>query len=292
MADKQLIGQVVAAEKAAVRLSVERDKAEKTAEKERTFREKAERIAETATKEKDQVESAYKEEVKRNLFLTKSGSRDKDLLEGFIHQIILYAADGKQILQEALRNQDALRKMSAEKMVDLIEGIYEINEKIMSAAKFSTTANFRLNSSMITEDFNAFIRGYLDTISSAYNSRISILHSLDEKPFNLKFNPIEAGMLIENFISNSKKARATKIIFESVVQPRAIAITITDNGSGIDPAIKDQARIFEKGYTRTSGSGLGLYFCSQKAESMGGALSISETQPPRGTRFLLKVNKK
>jgi signal transduction histidine kinase len=290
--DKKLIGQVVAAEKAAVRLSAERDRAEKLAEKERVSREKAEKLAETITKEKVVVESAYNEEVKRNLFLTNSGSRDKDLLEGFIHQIILYAANGKQILQDAMQNQRLRNGNDDERLGGILERLYEINENIISTARFSTTANFRLNSSMITEDVNAFVRGYLDTISSAYNSRITIHHSLDEKVFNLKFNPIEFGMIIENFVSNSKKARATKITFESAVNQRAIEISITDNGSGIDPTIKDQTRIFEKGYTRTNGSGLGLYICSQKIESMGGSLTIAETQPARGARFILKVIKK
>jgi len=72
-----------------------------------------------------------------------------------------------------------------------------------------------------------------------------------------------------------------------------VAISVTDDGSGVKPA--DLARIFEKFYRggrsdgRKAGTGLGLSICKGLVEAMGGTI---EAQSPaarrRGTRILLR----
>jgi len=144
---------------------------------------------------------------------------------------------------------------------------------------------------MIDEDFNAFIKQYLEVIASAYTSRIQIRLELDSNEFIIRFNPIEMGMVFENFISNSKKARSSYILFTSTIKSNVLELTIIDNGKGIDKQILNNERIFEKGFTRTDGSGLGLYFCKNQIESIGGELKLTQEQPKRGTSFTIKVAK-
>ena len=160
-----------------------------------------------------------------------------------------------------------------------LEDILETTEKIVSTSRFATTANFRLDSSMITEDFNSFVNEYLEKIAVAYNSRIKIHPKIEEKIFKLHFNPIEMGMVLENFISNAKKARASNITFTSTLKSKTLKIMIEDDGRGLDKRITEKERIFEKGFTRTSGSGLGLYFCKKKIDNLGGELKLSDPHP-------------
>ncbi|MCI5190664.1 MAG: ATP-binding protein, partial [Candidatus Electrothrix sp. AS4_5] len=91
------------------------------------------------------------------------------------------------------------------------------------------------------------------------------------------------------FIGNSKKARASNITFSSLLKERILNITVEDNGKGLDQKIKEKDRIFEKGFTRTSGSGLGLYFCRKQIESLGGELKLSVDQPKRGVSFTIRI---
>ncbi len=296
--DKNLIKQVALAEKALLKAKKAEYEAQKAAEQEKIARKKAEDIAQKATvetkkvsKEKDDIEVAYKEEKKRNLFLTGSNSRDKDLLEGFIHQIILYASNSKGTLQNVLQSPSRFKKMTGANLRILLEDILEITEKIISTSRFATTANFRLDSSMINEDFNLFLDEYLEKIAVAYNSQIKIHNKLEDNIFKLHFNPIEMGMVLENFISNAKKARASNITFTSTLKSKILKLVIEDDGKGLDKRITEKERIFEKGFTRTAGSGLGLYFCKKKIEKLGGELKLSELQPKRGTSFTIKVVK-
>ncbi len=296
--DKDLIKQISLSEKALIKAKIAEQEAQKFAEQEKQARIKAEERANEATvkaasisKEKDKLEKDYKEEVKRNIFLTGSGSRDKELLECFIHQIILYASQSKASLQNILQSPTKLKEMSFEELQETFSTLLEVNGKIISTSRFATTANFRLKSSMITEDFNIFLREYLEKIATAYNSQIKIITELDICKFELKFNPIEMGMVLENFISNAKKARALNISFASTINSNVFELIVEDNGHGIDKQITQKERIFEKGFTRTDGSGLGLYFCKNQIETLGGELKLSQTQPTRGASFTIKVAK-
>ncbi|MCI5150011.1 MAG: sensor histidine kinase, partial [Candidatus Electrothrix sp. MAN1_4] len=215
--------------------------------------------------------------------------RDKELLECFIHQIILYASQSKGEIQNILQSPSRFDKMTGKNLKNLLEKTLYIIEKIISTSRFATTANFRLDSSMIKEDLNAFMKEYLEIISVSYNSRIKINTNIESRKCEIQFNPIEFGMVLENFIGNSKKARASNITFSSSLKERVLNILIEDNGKGLDRKIKEKDRIFEKGFTRTTGSGLGLYFCRNQIESLGGELKLSDVQPNRGIGFIIRI---
>jgi signal transduction histidine kinase len=294
--DAKLIQQVEAADKALQKAKQAELEAQKAADKEREARLAAEETAKAATEEteklsnaKDEIELAYEEEKKRNLFLTGSNTRDKELLECFIHQIILYSSQSKGDLQNILQTPSRFNKMTGEHLRDFLESLLESIEKIISTSRFATTANFRLDSSMIKDDLNSFIKEYLEKIAGLYNPRIIINTDIESKEFEVKFNPIEMGMVLENFIGNSKKARASNITFSSSLKERILSILIEDNGKGLDKRIKEKDRIFEKGFTRTTGSGLGLYFCRNQIESLGGELKLSDDQPKRGVSFTIRI---
>ncbi len=287
--NNDLLKQISNAEKSILKSKEAQQKAEKIAEQEKKARLQTEKKVIEISKEKEKIGEELKEEVKRNIFLTSSTSRDKDLLEGFIHQIILYASDLKANLQNVLQFPKKLENVSLNELQNMFSILFEINEKIISTSRFATTANFRLKSSMITEDLNGFIFEYLKNISPAYNKTININTYTDSNKFEIIFNPIELGMTLENFINNSKKAKASKISFSSSVKTNIFEIIIEDNGNGLNKNIRDRNRIFEKGFTRTGGSGLGLHFCKNQIESLGGELKLAVKQPERGTKFIIKV---
>lgn len=297
--DEKLIKQVAIAEKAFLKAKKAEHEALIAADREKEARLEAEAKARSVTakvemvvKEKEIIEVAYQEEKKRNLFLTGSSSRDKDLLEGFIHQIIIYASHSKVSLQNILQSSGRFEKMTGDALRALLEDLLDITDKIISTSRFATTANFRLNSSMLDVDFNSFLAEYLGKIAPSYNARIKIHADVGNKDFPLHFNPIEMGMVLENFINNSKKARASNISFTSSVKMNILEITIVDDGKGLDKQIKEKKRIFEKGFTRTYGSGLGLYFCKNQIESVGGEIKLSEIQPKRGMSLTIRMAKK
>ena len=86
----------------------------------------------------------------------------------------------------------------------------------------------------------------------------------------------------------STKARATKfsINIASFPDSNGVQLEITDNGRGIT---EDYQRIFERGFTRTNGSGIGLFFCRKILDKIGAEIKVSDLQPVHGACFTIRI---
>ena len=70
----------------------------------------------------------------------------------------------------------------------------------------------------------------------------------------------------------------------------AVAFTVCDNGSGI--SAEDLPHIFERGYSKDGGDGLGLTICREIIESAGGTISVEKTGAEGTTvRFTVPAEK-
>ena len=279
-----------AAEQEALRIATEelsaRVEAEKAAQKHNKLRVEAERKAKA-------LSVAYEEEKKRNLFLVSHENRDKEQLESFLHQIVIYTSAAKQKVTAALlKLNDPSNELNRDDMTEYLSDLLESVEKVMTTSRFATSANFKLDSTKITDDVCLYIQQYLSTISTAYNSRIQINVELAAKPFITTFTPIELGMALDNLVSNAKKSRASIIIFTiNDAANGVLQVDIQDNGRGLSKSILEPSRIFEKGITTTRGSGLGLFHSKKQIERMGGELTLPEEQPVRGFKITMKLRK-
>lgn len=232
-------------------------------------------------------------EKKRNLFLTISESRDKEQLESFIHQLIIYASASKDLLNdEIISISNSKIDIKKDDIINLLSELLENNEKIITTSRFATTAAFMLDSAQIEDDLPLYIEQYINKITTAYHRKIEVLCKDYNGKFTTRFSPIEIGMILDNLVANSQKARSTKVVFTLSKEDKDILkIDIRDNGRGFSSKIKDTSRIFEKGYTTTDGSGLGLFHVKKQLENFGGEISIPEEQPDRGARFLIRIKK-
>jgi signal transduction histidine kinase len=273
------------AEKKAKQEAILRFEAEQETVKQVQLRTEAENKAET-------LYTAYDEEKKRNLFLLSSENKDKEQLESFLHQIIIYTASAKQKITSALLSiNDPNQELDREKISGSLSDLLESVDKVMTTSRFATTANFKLDSTKIKDDIGVYIEQYLNTISTAYNSRIQIKVEQNSKPFITNFTPIELSMVLDNLVSNAKKSRASIIFFKIETKTNGIIeVLVEDNGRGLDKSLIEPSRIFEKGVTTTRGSGLGLFHSKKQIEKMGGDLVLPD-QPEKGFKILIRLRK-
>ena len=259
-----------------------REKAEKQIKKEKEEREKAE-------SERDQAEAAYEEEKKRNLFLSSVSTLDHDTILNLHHQIIIYSTSINNVITNNIDKVKHKEKFNQEKLLNLLEQLSFKNQKILSISKFATKANFRLNAETIREDLAVFIQQYIEEICILYSGDgLNISVNSDAKLI-IEFKPIELTMLIDNLVSNSKKAGATTVTMDIKQQsPKEIELTVTDDGRGFDRKIKELGRIFEKGFTTTDGSGLGLYHVAYIVDQMGGSIDVDQTYS-KGAKFMIRI---
>lgn len=249
---------------------------------------KARRAAEIASAKKD---TELKIERERSLFLLSQGTRDKDVLENLHHQVIIYASNSIGCIEKNLISINNGKVPTLDEIKVAFEQLLLLNQQVIAASRFATTANFKLESSKIEADIGSYIHQYITKVCPIHEGNIDLDADNFAKPFKRKFSPIEISIIIDNLIDNASKAGAGYIKFV-ITQDDAnsIKILVKDNGEGISDDIDPPERIFEKGITTTTGSGLGLYHVRQLLESMQGTISLHRTGSA-GTELSIRIYK-
>lgn len=95
--------------------------------------------------------------------------------------------------------------------------------------------------------------------------------------------------MIDNLVNNAEKAGASTVDFTiKQISAKQIEILVTDDGKGLEDSIQDPDRIFEKGYSTTDGSGLGLYHVAYILDQMGGGITVNN-QYKNGIQFIIRI---
>lgn len=291
--DKRLLKRIDEAAKRFEELREAEEKARKQADEEREAKEAAQARASTAEAAVSKVSEQLSEEKKRNLFLTSISTLDTDTILNLHHQVTQYAVAVQQHIENFLVKISGKTTIPAADVMNAFDRISLLNRKIMGVSKFATKANFRLESEKIEADLAEYVEQYINDVAREFVlGPMAITVSSDEKGFVQSFKPIDVAVVVDNLIANAKKAKASQIAF-SISHPskNTVHITATDDGRGVDPKISDLEQIFEKGFSTTDGSGLGLYHVRLVLGEMKGTIEASRNEGAKGTNFLIRIAK-
>lgn len=288
--DAGLIEQIRTFEAQLDELKRQKEDSDKKAEEARYAAEK-ERIKRI---EEENKRKAAEEEIesrkKQNLFLQSIGTLDKDRIIKYHHDIRLHALT----VQNALSNiskQITVDAPDIDKLKKNIGLISRCNDRIISIAQFATKANFNSTGDIIEEDLVAFVQDYLtEVLPPFYGSDIKITCDNNGCSKILKFKPIEIGLIIDNFLSNSLKAGASIFAASFSRQGEKLILDVCDDGNGLSSKISNPSTIFEMGITTTNGSGLGLYNAAQFVQNeLRGTIEVISDFVYNSTRKGFKI---
>jgi signal transduction histidine kinase len=287
LGNTELLNRIAEAEKRYQSMRTAEEEARALAEKERKAREDAEQRAAIARREarkfqqeQRETATALEEEKKRNLFLTANSNADLDTVINLHHQISICSSTIDKHLKLLTLKASKGKSISPQELTDLVDRISLANKKIQTITRFATKANFRLDAAEITEDLPTFIEQYLLNVCAVYTGPGFTIAVENKAGENVKkaFRPLEMTMAIDNIVSNARKANANRLdVTISLREKKVLDIIFCDNGDGLNPAVKDRSRLFEKGFTTTRGSGLGLYHVKDILGRMGGLVGIEST---------------
>jgi len=288
--DKTFLTKLAIAEKRFEQLKKSEADARQAADRERAAAEAATERAETAETAAEQARAEADTERRRSHFLESIVSLDTATILNLHHQVTIYAVDIAQQIENLLLETEGKKAVSRDEMLKALEQMAFLNRKVLAVTRFAARANFKLESGKIETDLAAFITDYIEQIArTSRSARLRIQVENTHPGLNLRFNPIEASIIVDNMIDNSKKAKASWIKFQmSQLDKNGLLIRVSDNGRGIAPGT-DKKRIFEMGYTTTEGSGLGLYHVRQVLGEMGGSIELEDNNAERGAFFLIKL---
>lgn len=281
--DKQFLSKLEAAEARFEELKAAEAEARKVADRERA-------AAVHATERAERVEQEIEIERRRSHFLDEATSIDVKRLLSLQHQVTLYSVEVNQQIENLLVDTAGSRSVPRERILLALEQIVFLNRRIQAVSRFAAVANFELDSGKVRADLAEYLTDYVQKVAMITGSARPKIDVENSHPgFMLKFNPMDAAIIVDNLVSNAKKVNASRIRFEiSAPDKNSLLMTVTDNGSGIARAV-DRKRIFEMGYSTTEGSGLGLYHVRQVLGEMNGTIDLDAEQPDRGVRFIIKL---
>ncbi len=241
------------------------------APEEREYIDKQLKSVKLATKnlelEKGEKEKELEVQKKESLFLSKVASADKDIIVNLNHTIENSTVSIKDIIADV--NQKIKDGRPISEIAQLIDELSLENEKIRVLAGFVSLANFNMQVESITKDIVLYIKEYLQVIKS---KTLKFKFADGNAEFVTKFKPLEISIILDNFISNSKKANASEITLSFKNINKSLHIFVSDNGKGIEAGIAKY--IFNRGYTTTKGSGIGLHHIKSIIEAMGGEIKF------------------
>lgn len=242
----------------------------------------------------DDLASEVETREREVLFLKSVSTLDEENLVNMLHQVGLDSSTIKNNVERLLNMVARHEKISNDYLANSLEGISLANKKVLAISQFATKANFKLQSQPIRADLVSFIEQYLLNVARDYVAAGLKLTIEDGHagPFEIKLKPIEVSIVFDNLLSNAKKAGAKGVVVSMHrISENGLRIVVTDRGRGFSPQIKKLEDVFRKGFTTTSGSGLGLYHVSTILKTMNGTISAATGPEGKGAQFTIDIKK-
>lgn len=235
-----------------------------------------EKAAEEITTKLTQTERELETTHRQALFLRNLANPKYENAVESLHMINTYAKSIKTNLDKVIRDMRGWAgTQEYDKITKRLFEIMKATQKISSTYNIVCHADYDIKKGKIEDNIVDFLHEYIeDTLFPRTGEILNIEIESDEKEHLLKFNPMEFGILIDNIIYNSLKAKAHNIKINVYGDGNATVINFSDDGVGLNTNITDPRKIFELGYTTTNGSGVGLAHVKKIAEDMGGTISI------------------
>lgn len=212
----------------------------------------AEQKAEEEKEKRKRAEHERDVQVQKNKYLTAVRNTSRDV-EDLLHVVLISSTNSLSLMntakiQLADKDLEGLR-------VSLDKFDYHIS-KINKLSKLITKADLSLLSESRDVDIQGFIQEYLSNFTDSFKIQY---HSDMAEPLEKKISVLDLSIILDNLISNSKKANATELRLDFSRNRRTCIVDFTDNGDGVDLELFTSQTIFEEGITnRRGGSGIGL----------------------------------
>ncbi|ANU46311.1 hypothetical protein ADH76_22255 [Enterocloster clostridioformis] len=247
---------------------------------------KAEEVSEKLTQTERELETTHRQA----LFLRNLANPKYENAVESLHMINTYAKSIKTNLDKVIKE---MRRWEGtpeyNKITKRLFEIMKATQKISSTYNIVCHADYDIKKGKIEDNIVDFLHEYIeDALFPRTGEILNIDIRSDEQIHILQFNPMEFGILIENIVYNSLKARAHNIIINVMGTDKETIISFIDDGVGLNTNITQSEKIFELGYTTTNGSGVGLAHVKKIIEDMGGTVAI-DTNVKSGFKIDMRI---
>lgn len=216
---------------------------------------KAKNAIKKAEQEKQKRKNAEQErdvQIQKNNYLSATRNTTKEV-QDLIHVVLISSTDSISLMDTA---RCQLKENDIEGLKVSLDKFYYHISKIQKLSKLITKADMSLFAESQIIDIQNYVREYLANFTNSFKIQY---HSKIKEPLGKKIPVLDLSIILDNLISNSKKANAKELRLDFLRIERTYIVDFTDNGVGVDLNLFTPQNIFEEGITnRRGGSGIGL----------------------------------
>lgn len=223
--------------------------------------------------EKKQKEAeADRDFIKQKNQYLESTRTVSDEDEAFIHIINNYSHE----INSAFKNISNIiaTKETPYELIREISVVKTFFTKITNAARLLTKADIKQLAYKEIINISKYIEEYVQTCSELLFRDISFeVVNKDKAEYYGAYSMLDVSVLLDNLISNAKKASAAKIQINIFQEEGKYIIDFSDSGEGVPDSTLLGDKMFELGVTtRHGGSGIGLSSAKKIVKEMGGEI--------------------
>ena len=252
----------------------------------------AQNARQKAEEEKAELEKWLALEKEKNTYLLTSSRSMSEDAKGMIHTIKIIANSLHAMISLQYKKLAVGITNREEQMNALSQMLFQA-DKALKISKLITRANFKADSEDRLVNVAAYINQYLAIYGEIMsNSKVEIVSNVGDLKFERMVSVLDISVIIDNLISNSQKANASKVEFDAELTPNnELKIIVSDNGNGLEEQFLSMPdSIFELGVTSTDGSGIGLYTIKNSLEEIGGTIKFAGNgQKMKGASFVIII---
>lgn len=221
-------------------------------------KERAELAEKIAQKEQDirkQKEKELEAQKQKNLYLSATRNTSEEV-QDITHAISIATTELLSLISNL--SNDIQQKNYSE--IHLLKKIHEAGffaNRIKQLSMLITKADIVSLKAKVRVNMQEYITEYVENFKDSLKIRVG---DIPVKPVWKLLSLLDIAIVLDNLISNSKKAHADSIGIFFSVKKSALCVDFVDDGDGVDLSVFTKDTIFEEGVTnRRGGSGIGLY---------------------------------
>lgn len=239
-------------------------------------------------KELEISESQKDAAEKRAASAMKITTQEWKNLVSYHHQIGISALTVNEYISKIFKQ---IKANDYSKIEQYLQKIKKENDKINSIARFASGSGMKENATRKERSLPSFIVNYIENdYKNILDDDLKILVDNKCGDFRTHFRPFDISTVLDNLISNSKKAKAKKINIKLTCNKNALDMVVEDDGSGLDSSFKsDPSRVFEAKVSTTNGSGWGLFHVREILGSLGATIKVQPQK--KGLKFVAVFKK-
>lgn len=285
--DAELASSIELFEKQMAKIRKDKEEAEHKAEESRLKALEEARKRKEEEEKRKQKEKELEAQKQKNLYLTATQHTSPEVKD-LMHAIALSSNDLDsliKIIATGLRE----KTITITKVINKLDEMSFHTSRIIKISKMLTKADINFISEAQQIDIQQYIKEYIQNFEDSIHINFGNIVSTTVKK---TIPAIELSIVLDNLVSNSKKANATEIMLDFNIVDECVEVLFSDNGIGVDLEKFTKESIFDPGVTdRRGGSGIGLStILNRMDKDLNGEIEFvgNGIKFPTGATFKLK----